>query len=67
MYIYIKQYTFTYRTWRNAQIGESVIEKLEEKGKEMAQERQEMIGKIILSFLNVMTTCTVEFIIRVIS
>ncbi|XP_019853711.1 PREDICTED: pleckstrin homology domain-containing family D member 1-like isoform X2 [Amphimedon queenslandica] len=33
-------------TWRNAQIGESVIEKLEEKGKEMAQERQEMIDKL---------------------
>ena len=37
-----------YRTWRNAQIGEGVVQNLEEKGQKMAQERQEMIGMLFI-------------------
>lgn len=35
-------------TWRNAQLGENVIEKLEEKSQQMAQEKQETIGNTTL-------------------
>ena len=35
-------------TWRNAQLGENVIQKLEEKSQKMAQEKQETIGTTTL-------------------
>ena len=33
-----------YSTWRNAQLGESVIQQLEDKSQQMAAEKQETIG-----------------------
>ena len=37
--------TIVCRTWRNAQVGEHIIEQLENKSETVAQEKQEVIGK----------------------
>jgi len=41
---YTNTLTCLNRTWRNAQLGENVVQQLEEKSKQMADEMKEAIG-----------------------
>ena len=44
-YTHTHIHTHTTSTWRNAQLGENIITKLEEKSQEMATEMKDAIGK----------------------
>lgn len=38
-------FVFPVRTWKNAQLGEAMIESLEAQGLQLAKEKQEYLGK----------------------
>lgn len=38
-------FVFSVRTWKNAQLGEAMIESLEAQGLQLAKEKQEYLGK----------------------